>query len=123
MDSIGDVGWHSMSFIVGKLILEILPSRIKASLHSLSCLKVAISIFATYYAISDEPFTPQKIFVTLAYLSMIQFQMDVLPRLISMTVEAWVSNKRLTRFLTSNQLAFDAVIKTPLSSGKIINGK
>ncbi|KRZ13592.1 Multidrug resistance-associated protein 1, partial [Trichinella zimbabwensis] len=71
---------------------------------------VAVVVFTTYVLSSpDNILTPTTAFVSLSLLNILRFPMSVLPMLISFVVQALVSNKRIKRFLISEELNMDAV--------------
>ncbi|KRX74827.1 Multidrug resistance-associated protein 1 [Trichinella sp. T6] len=71
---------------------------------------VAVVVFTTYVLSSpNNILTPTTAFVSLSLLNILRFPMSVLPMLISFVVQALVSNKRIKRFLISEELNLDAV--------------
>ena len=74
--------------------------------------KVALATFATFVLIHlndadqspDNRLTADKAFVALSLFNILRFPLAMLPAVISMTVEASVSVKRLSKFLRQPEL-------------------
>lgn len=69
---------------------------------------VSLATFATY-ALTGHPLTPDKAFVALSLFNILRFPLTMLPMLVSFMVEAYVSMKRVTKFLLMDELDPGAV--------------
>lgn len=72
---------------------------------------VSCSTFMFYVYIYDTPLTPDKIFPALSLFNLLNAPMIFFPITITGLVEASVSLKRLTEFLTLGELQPDAIIR------------
>ena len=70
---------------------------------------MSFSTFALYVVTSKKPLTSQIVFPAISLFQLLQFPLSVLPMVFSSWVEAYVSIKRLTAFLSANELQSDAV--------------
>jgi ATP-binding cassette subfamily C (CFTR/MRP) protein 1 len=70
---------------------------------------VAFVTFFTYSAISPDPLTSTKVFVSLSLFNLLSFPLAVFPSMITSAVEASVSFSRLIQFLTSEEQDEEAV--------------
>jgi ABC-type multidrug transport system fused ATPase/permease subunit len=61
--------------------------------------------FTTYIFVGDAPLTSQKVFSSIALFNLLQFPMSIFPYVISSSVQAGISLKRVHRYLTSENLS------------------
>ncbi|KAJ3058066.1 Multidrug resistance-associated protein 1 [Rhizoclosmatium hyalinum] len=73
-------------------------------------LMVSFVSFAVYSAISDEPLTSTKVFVSMSLFNLLQFPLAMFPSVITAIIDASVSFNRLYTFLMNEELDEDAVI-------------
>ena len=77
-------------------------------MSTLNLSQVALATFTSYSLAylhnPEEQLTADKAFVALSLFNILQFPLSVLPELISMTVQASVSVKRLSAFLKNEEL-------------------
>ncbi|CAF4290926.1 unnamed protein product, partial [Adineta steineri] len=97
-------------------------SSFSSAIWTFAPILVCIVTFATYVLSSDENvLTAQKAFVSLALFNLLRFPLVVFPSIITSIIDANVSNKRIQKFLNSDEIDEDAVNKTKLDSeGNII---
>lgn len=74
---------------------------------------VAFSTFAVYSLISTEPLTTNKVFVSIALFNLLTFPLSMFPQVISGVIEASVALSRIYKYLRSENLDSDAVVKYP----------
>ncbi|PVZ97837.1 hypothetical protein BB558_006196, partial [Smittium angustum] len=75
---------------------------------------VSFGTFAVYSIFDQKshgPLNAQLVFVSLSLFNMLQFPLFIFPMVISFTIEANVSIKRIVKLLVSEELQNDAVIK------------
>lgn len=65
---------------------------------------IAILTFATYTAISDEKLTAAKVFTSVALFNMLIGPLNAFPWVLNGLVEAWVSLKRVQKFMWLKEL-------------------
>lgn len=70
---------------------------------------VSCSTFAVFVMTSKQPLTTEVVFPALAVFNLLSFPLAVLPMVITSLVEASVAVKRLSGFLTAEELQPDAV--------------
>ncbi|KAI9627538.1 hypothetical protein H4Q26_017322 [Puccinia striiformis f. sp. tritici PST-130] len=73
---------------------------------------VAFSAFLIYSLVSDTPLTPALVFPAISLFQLLQFPLAVLPMVINLWVEAYVSANRICKFLMSKELQQDAVARS-----------
>lgn len=82
---------------------------------------VSFSTFALYAYTAKKPLTSQIVFPAISLFQLLQFPLSVLPMVFSSWIEAYVSIKRLTTFLSAKELQADAVDRIdnpgPLKAG------
>ncbi|KLO11533.1 metal resistance protein YCF1 [Schizopora paradoxa] len=83
-------------------------------------LLVAFSSFATAAAISDKPLTSDVIFPAISLFMLLQFPLAMFAMVTSNIIEAIVSIKRLTKFLSADELQTDA--RVVLGPEEVKNG-
>lgn len=76
------------------------------------CDQIAAVAFATY-SLSGHNLTPSTAFVSLALLNLLRLPLGMVPWLLSSMTEAYVSLKRLSAFLLSEELDLNAVARVP----------
>lgn len=103
--------------------------------HEEEFLKVGIATFTTYVLLSDtNVLTADKAFVSLALFHLLRNPLNAFPNVINSVVEvsyetlscdklsfspqAHVSNKRIQRFLSNEEIDEDAVDRVPMGTGK-----
>ncbi|RMD42862.1 hypothetical protein DV735_g2276, partial [Chaetothyriales sp. CBS 134920] len=81
---------------------------------------VSCSTFAVFVLTNSRPLTTDLVFPALTLFNLLTFPLTILPMLISSIVEASVAVKRLTAFLTADELQPDAVTISdqPAQSGQ-----
>ncbi|KAI8611102.1 P-loop containing nucleoside triphosphate hydrolase protein [Chytriomyces sp. MP71] len=73
-------------------------------------LLVSFMSFALYCAISDEPLTSTKVFVSMSLFNLLQFPLSMFPSVVTAIIDASVSFTRLFNFLMNEEIDADAVI-------------
>ena len=71
---------------------------------------VSCSTFAVFVLTNDRPLTTEIVFPALTLFNLLAFPLSILPMVITAIVEASVAVKRLTDFLTADELQPDAVV-------------
>lgn len=71
---------------------------------------VSCSTFTVFVLTSNKPLTTEVVFPALAVFNLLSFPLAVIPMVITSIVEATVAIKRLSGFLTAEELQDDAVI-------------
>ena len=66
--------------------------------------QVALATFGTFVGVSDQPLTAERAFVALSLFNILRLPLSIFPAVISMTVEASVSLKRLSTFLQHDEI-------------------
>ena len=82
---------------------------------------MSFSTFALYATTSKQPLTSQIVFPAISLFQLLQFPLSVLPMVFSSWVEAYVSVKRLTTFLSAKELQADAVEREEVSE-RLVSG-
>ncbi|KAI9295676.1 hypothetical protein K502DRAFT_303464 [Neoconidiobolus thromboides FSU 785] len=77
---------------------------------------VSLVTFAAFALVSGEPLTAEIVFVSLSLLNLLSFPLNMLPYVLTATVEASVSLNRIYNFLTCEELDPQAVKVLPRSS-------
>nr|XP_057926636.1 multidrug resistance-associated protein 1 [Doryrhamphus excisus] len=95
---------------------QILYSISIASFNS-SSFMIAFAMFGVYVMLDDRNILDaQKVFVSMALINILKTPLSQLPFAISTTMQAVVSLKRLGKYLCSEELKVDNVLKAPMSS-------
>ncbi|KAE8553094.1 hypothetical protein EYB25_004473 [Talaromyces marneffei] len=71
---------------------------------------VSCTTFAVFVLIDDRPLTTELVFPALTLFNLLTFPLSILPMVITSIIEASVAVKRLTDYLTSDELQEDAVL-------------
>ncbi|WAR56973.1 hypothetical protein PtB15_8B17 [Puccinia triticina] len=73
---------------------------------------VAFSAFLFFSLLSDTPLTPALAFPTILLFQQLQYPLGVLPIVVNQWIEGYVSVNRILKFLTSQELQQDAVVRS-----------